>query len=65
MLVNRIHYYMDYYGTFDEDKRSRDYVSDLLVTRLVLNVPIYIFLSYGKLIVYIIVQNIQHQFNRF
>jgi sterol desaturase/sphingolipid hydroxylase (fatty acid hydroxylase superfamily) len=47
MLVNRIHYYMDYYGTFDEDKRPRDYVSDLLVTRLVLSVIIYMLARTG------------------
>ncbi len=35
------HYYMKYYGTFDEDKRPRDYVPDKLVTRLVLSVNIY------------------------
>jgi sterol desaturase/sphingolipid hydroxylase (fatty acid hydroxylase superfamily) len=46
-LVSHIHYYMDYYGTFDEDKRPRDYVSDIMVTRLVISVIIYMLASTG------------------
>ena len=46
-LVHRIHYYMDYYGTFDEDKRPRDYVSDMLVSRLVISVLIYMVVRTG------------------
>lgn len=40
-LVHHIHYYMDYYGTFDEHKRPRDYVPDRMVVRLVLSVTVY------------------------
>ena len=47
MLVHRIHHYMDYYGTFDEDQRPRDHVSDLLVTRLVVSVLIYMLARTG------------------
>jgi sterol desaturase/sphingolipid hydroxylase (fatty acid hydroxylase superfamily) len=46
-LVSHIHYYMDYYGTFDEDKRPRDYVSDIMVTRLVISVIIYMLARTG------------------
>jgi sterol desaturase/sphingolipid hydroxylase (fatty acid hydroxylase superfamily) len=47
MLVKHIHYYMDLYGTFDEDKRPRDYVPDKMVTRLVISVIIYMFARTG------------------
>ncbi|UJR24854.1 hypothetical protein I4U23_006223 [Adineta vaga] len=47
VMVKHIHYYMDYYGTFDEDKRPRDYVSDPMVTRLVVSVGIYILARTG------------------
>ncbi|CAF1035020.1 unnamed protein product [Adineta ricciae] len=47
VMVKHIHYYMDYYGTFDEDKRPRDYVPDMLVTRLVLSVVVYMLARTG------------------
>ena len=40
-LVGRCHYYMKYYGTFDEDKRPRDHVPDKLIPRLVISVIMY------------------------
>jgi sterol desaturase/sphingolipid hydroxylase (fatty acid hydroxylase superfamily) len=47
LLVKHIHYYMDYYGTFDEHKRPRDYVSDIMVTRLIVSVIIYLLARTG------------------
>ena len=47
MLVKHIHYYMHYYGTFDEDKSPRDYVSDMMVTRLVFSVIVYLLARTG------------------
>ncbi|CAF1210756.1 unnamed protein product [Rotaria sordida] len=41
-LVGRTHYYMKYYGTFDEDNRPRDYVPDKLVPRFIISVLIYL-----------------------
>ncbi|CAF1188754.1 unnamed protein product [Rotaria sordida] len=41
-LVGRAHYYMKYYGTFDEDNRPRDYVPDKLVPRFIISVLIYL-----------------------
>jgi sterol desaturase/sphingolipid hydroxylase (fatty acid hydroxylase superfamily) len=46
-LVRRCHYYMKYYGTFDEDKRPRDYVPDKLVPRLILSVLFYFIIRTG------------------
>ncbi|CAF0915549.1 unnamed protein product [Adineta ricciae] len=40
-VAKRSQYYMNYYGTFDEENRPRDYVPDKLVTRLVMSVNIY------------------------
>ncbi|CAF2508754.1 unnamed protein product [Rotaria sp. Silwood2] len=47
MLVYHIHYYMDYYGTFNEDERARDYVPDKMVRRLVVSVIIYLLARTG------------------
>ena len=40
-LIARIHSHMDFYGTFDEHNRPRDYVSDKDVGRLVISVLVY------------------------
>ena len=47
LLVRRCHYYMKFYGTFDEDKRPRDHVPDMLVPRLVLSVLFYFLIRTG------------------
>lgn len=47
MLVGHIHYYMDFYGTFDEHQRPRDYVADKMVVRLVVSVLIYLMARTG------------------
>ena len=47
MLVAHIHHYMDFYGTFDEHQRPRDYVADKMVTRLVVSVLIYLMARTG------------------
>lgn len=47
LLVRRCHFFMEYYGTFDEDKRARDYVPDILVPRLVLSVLFYFLIRTG------------------
>ncbi|CAF1180266.1 unnamed protein product [Adineta steineri] len=46
-IADHCHYYMKYYGTFDEHNRPRDYVPDKLVTRLVMSVLIYILARTG------------------
>ncbi|CAF0813322.1 unnamed protein product [Rotaria sordida] len=38
-LADSSHDYMKYYGTFDEDKRSRDYISDKLVVCVTIRTP--------------------------
>ena len=40
-LVKHLHYCMDYYGTFDEHNRPRDYVLDKDVIRLLVSVLVY------------------------
>jgi sterol desaturase/sphingolipid hydroxylase (fatty acid hydroxylase superfamily) len=47
LLARRCHYYMKLYGTFDEDKRPRDYVPDKLVPRLVISVLMYLCVRTG------------------
>ena len=42
-MIKRVHYFMDLYGTFDEDQRPRDYVPDNMVARLVVSIAIYLF----------------------
>ena len=41
-ILGHFHYNMKYYGTFDEDKRARDYIPDKLVARLTISVKIYL-----------------------
>ena len=42
LVVRRTHYYMKFYGTFDEQNRPRDYVPDKLVRRLIVSVLVYL-----------------------
>ncbi|CAF1182586.1 unnamed protein product [Rotaria magnacalcarata] len=47
MLMQGIHYYMNYYGTFNEDKRSRNYIPDTMVKRVIVAFIIYMLVRTG------------------